>query len=147
MHKACPFHAFSAFVWSSTPLLLLHSPLFGHLINHLSSLCWNIFIHFVCCYQSLAPYLTCIQWVPQLFERLEIFCVNKSWKIECCGNKTHQIIQNMILSQCLELKLSILWKTTISGGHPLFYRWENVCETLPPLYFNGKRGSDTFSHL
>ena len=44
-----------------------------------------------------------LQWVPQLFKRLGFFHVNKSCKIECCGNKTHQIIQNMILSQGLEL--------------------------------------------
>ena len=49
-----------------------------------------------------------IQWVPQLFERLEFFYVNKSCKIECCGNKMHQVIQNMILSRALELKLSLL---------------------------------------
>ena len=49
-----------------------------------------------------------VQWVPQLFERLDSFHVNKSCKIECCGNKTHQIIQNMILSRGLELKLSLL---------------------------------------
>ena len=49
-----------------------------------------------------------IQWVPQLFERQEFFRVDKSCKIECCGNKTHQILQNMILSRGLELKLSLL---------------------------------------
>ena len=43
--------------------------------------------------------LKTLQWVPQLFERLEFFHVNKSCKIECCGNKTHQIVQNMTLSQ------------------------------------------------
>ena len=48
------------------------------------------------------------QWVPKLFERAEFFHVNKSCKIECCGNETHQIIQNVILSQGLELKLSLL---------------------------------------
>ena len=48
-----------------------------------------------------------VQWVPELFERLEFFHVNKSRKTECCGNKTHQIIQNMILSRGLELKLSL----------------------------------------
>ena len=42
--------------------------------------------------------------VPKLFERLEFFHVNKSCKIGCCDNKTHQIIQNMILSQGLETK-------------------------------------------
>ena len=49
-----------------------------------------------------------VQWVPEILERLDFFHVNKSCKIECCGNKTHQIIQNMILSQGLELKLSLL---------------------------------------
>ena len=46
-----------------------------------------------------------IQWVPQLFKRLEFFHVNKSGKIGWCGNETHQIIQNMILSRGFELKL------------------------------------------
>ena len=61
-----------------------------------------------------------LQWVPQLFERQEFFHANKSCKIECCGNKTHQIIQNMILSRSSELKVSLLWRTTISGQRPLF---------------------------
>ena len=39
-----------------------------------------------------------VQWVPELLERLEFLYVNKSCKIECYGNKTHKIIQNMILS-------------------------------------------------
>ena len=60
-----------------------------------------------------------IQWVPQLFERLDFFHINKSCKIERCGNKIHQIVQNMILSRGLELKLSLLGRTTISGQHPL----------------------------
>ena len=49
-----------------------------------------------------------IQWVPQLFERLEFFYINKSCKIECGDDKTHQIIQNMILSRGLEFKLSLM---------------------------------------
>ena len=52
-----------------------------------------------------------LHWVPQLFELLEFSpfnpIVNKSCQIECCGNKMHQIVQNMILSQGLELKLSL----------------------------------------
>ena len=39
-----------------------------------------------------------MQWVPQLFKSLEFFPLNpvveKSCKIEYCGNKTHQTIQN-----------------------------------------------------
>ena len=49
-----------------------------------------------------------VQWMPQLFERQEFSYANKSCKIECCGNKMPQIVQNMILSQGLELKLSLL---------------------------------------
>ena len=59
-------------------------------------------------------------WVPELFERLEFFHVNKSCKFECCRNKTQLFIQNIILSQGLELKLSLLGRTTNSGQHPLF---------------------------
>ena len=88
-----------------------------------------------------------IHWVPQLFEQLESFHVNKSCKIECCGNKMHQIVQNMILTWGLELKLSLLWRTTISGQHSLFYRWEKVSKPLLSLYFNRRRGSYSFSHL
>ena len=51
---------------------------------------------------------------------MSFFYVNKSCKIECCDNKTHQIIQKMILSGGLELKLSLLLRTTASGQHPLF---------------------------
>ena len=87
-----------------------------------------------------------IQWVPQLFEQLEFFHVNKSGKIECCGNKMHQIIQNVILPRGLELKLSMLWRTTISGQHPLFYRREKVHEPLLPLKYNASRVLHTFSH-
>ena len=52
-------------------------------------------------------------WVPQSFERLEFFHVNKACKNECCGNNSHQIIQNVILSRSLELNLSLLWRKTI----------------------------------
>ena len=48
-----------------------------------------------------------VQWVPELLERVDLFHVNKSCKIEHCVNKTHQIIQNMILSRGLELKVSL----------------------------------------
>ena len=72
---------------------------------------------FACKIKSCWDY---VQWVPELSERLEFFHVNKSCKIECCDNKTHWIIQNMILSRSLELKLNLLWRTTISGQHPSF---------------------------
>ena len=59
----------------------------------------------------------------------------------------HQVVQNMILTRDLEVELSLLWRTTISGQHPLFYRWEKVGEPLLPLYFDGSRGTPAFSHL
>ena len=95
----------------------------------------------------LVAQLPNIQWLPQLFKHLEFFHVEKSCKSECCGNKAHQIIQNMTLSWGLELKLSLLWKTTVSDQLPLFYRWGKVCEALLPWYFNGSRGLHSFSHL
>ena len=48
-----------------------------------------------------------IQCVPQLLECWEFFHVHKSYKIECCSYKTPKIIQNMILSEGLEIKLSL----------------------------------------
>ena len=56
----------------------------------------------------LAVASTDVQWVPELLERVDLFHVNKSCKIERCDNKTHQIIRNVILSRGLELKLSLL---------------------------------------
>ena len=40
--------------------------------------------------------------MPQLFERLEFFHVNKSCKIDRSGDKMHKIIPNMIPSWGLE---------------------------------------------
>ena len=82
--------------------------------------------------------------MSQLFEQLEFFHVNKSCKIECCGNKTHQIVQNMILTWGLELKLSLSLRTTISGQHSLFHRWEKAGVPLFPSKYNGRWGSPTF---
>ena len=39
--------------------------------------------------------------------------VSNSCKIECCGNKIHELNVNMILNWVLELKLSLVWRTTI----------------------------------
>ena len=44
--------------------------------------------------------------------------VNKSCNIECCGNEMHQIIATMMLSQYFELKLSLLWRATVSFMGP-----------------------------
>ena len=59
----------------------------------------------------------------------------------------HQTIQNMILSWGLELKLNLLWRTTISGQHTLSKRWEKVCEPLFPLEYKRSRGSHIFHFL
>ena len=38
--------------------------------------------------------------------------VNKLCNIELCGKKMHQLVANMMLSQYLQLQLSLLWRTT-----------------------------------
>ena len=63
-------------------------------------------------------------------------------KLQCYGNKTHHVIQNMILPQGLELKLNLLWRT-ISQVSILYFRdgskkWK-VCEHLFPLYISSMR--------
>ena len=87
-----------------------------------------------------------IQGEPQLFEQLEFFHGNRSCKIEWCGNKMHQIIQIMILTPGLELKLSLL-QDNDQVSILYFTDGEKVCETLLLLYFNEGRRSNTFSHL
>ena len=54
--------------------------------------------------------------------------VNKSGKIECCVNIMFQIIQNMMVSQGLELELSMFRRTTISGQHPLDKMLRNIID-------------------
>ena len=49
--------------------------------------------------------------------------INKSCNIECCVNNRLQIIQNMMVSQGLDLELSMFRRTTISGQHPFIYVW------------------------
>ena len=72
------------------------------------------------------------------------FCSKQSCKIECCGNKMHQIVQNMILTWGLEFKLCLLLRTTISRQYSLFYRCKKVCAPLLPLYFDGAEVQPTF---
>ena len=72
---------------------------------------------------------TAIQWWPycggQSFRTPRVLTlnpiVNKSCKTKRCGKRMHQIIQDMILSEGLELQLSLLRRTTISGPHTLFH--------------------------
>ena len=54
---------------------------------------------------------------PDVFPLIPI--VNKSCNIECYVNNMLKIIQNMMVSQCSELELSMFRKTTISGQHSL----------------------------
>ena len=64
-----------------------------------------------------------IQLCSKLFNPPDIFplisIVNKSSNIECCVNTILPIIQNLIVSQGLELILSMCRRTTMSGEHPL----------------------------
>ena len=57
-----------------------------------------------------------LQYQSKLLGHLEFSLLNpianKSCKIECCGDKMHQNVQNVILL-----------RTTISGQHPLVQRW------------------------
>ena len=47
--------------------------------------------------------------------------VNKSWNLECCGNNMYRISANMMFFfPYLQLKLTLLWRTSISGWLPLF---------------------------
>ena len=48
---------------------------------------------------------------PDVFPLIPI--VNKSCNIECCVNKMLQIIQNMTVSEGLELELSIVRRTKL----------------------------------
>ena len=54
---------------------------------------------------------------PDIFPMTSI--VNESCNIECCVNSMLQIIQNMMVSQGLELELSMFRRTIISGQHLL----------------------------
>ena len=58
---------------------------------------------------------------PDVFPVIPI--VNKLCNIERCVNNMLQIIQNMMVSQCSELELSMFRGTTLSGQHPLIYIW------------------------
>ena len=62
------------------------------------------------CAQLLHKYST---RPPDVFPLTPI--VKKSCKSECCVNEMLQIIKNMMVSQGLELELSMSRRTTISG--------------------------------
>ena len=59
---------------------------------------------------------------PDIFPLIPIVN-NKLCNIECCVNNMLQIIQNMMVSQCSELELSMFRGTTLLGQHPLIYIW------------------------
>ena len=63
-----------------------------------------------------------LQLCSKLFNPLAFpydFYRNKSCNINCCVNSMLPINQNMIVSQGLELILSMFRRTTVSGQHPL----------------------------
>ena len=125
-----------------------------YVFKHFITIFTNTFIkfHIKGTFHSHIWWIFCIkmilQRVTQSFKCLEFFHVNKSCTIGCCGNKMHQIIENVIQSRGLELKLSLLWRTTISGQHLYFgegsEKWK-VCKPLLPLYFNRSWGMHTYA--
>ena len=60
--------------------------------------------------EMLIRYICAHTVVPECLGILRTFPMESHSKqvLQYCGNKVHQIIQNMILSQGLELKLSLL---------------------------------------
>ena len=85
--------------------------------------------------------ISCIQ-PPDIFPLTPT--VNKLCNIECCVNKMRQIIQNIMVSQGLELELNMFGRTTTSGRHPLvkllvqFFFFNNY--STPPIIFQWELG-------
>ena len=65
----------------------------------------------------------------KMFRQLHVFPLNhilnmnKSCNLQCSGNKMHWIVANMMLFHYLHVKLTLLWRTRISGELPLFQIW------------------------
>ena len=54
-----------------------------------------------------------------------------------------QIIQNMMVSQCSELEVSMFRRTTLSGQHPLISEWVQNFQnysTPAPIIFQWEQG-------
>ena len=100
-------------------------------------------------------YLYTIQLEAEEFNPPDVFTlppiVNKSCNIECCVDNMLQIIQNMMVSQVLELELSIFRRTTISGQHPLVLgmdlKFFEISIQPLQLYFDWSRGLNTFENV
>ena len=60
---------------------------------------------------------------PLTFVFLLTSIVNKSCSNEFCVNTMLQIFQNIMISQGLELELTMFRRTTMSGQHPLIEVW------------------------
>ena len=90
------------------------------------NMCWN--------QESTRVLYSHLQWVSELQERQEFFHVNKSCKIECCGNKMHQIIQNMVLPQSLELKLSLCERQLSQVSIPYFRDGKSIWHSAPIIF-------------
>ena len=88
----------------------------------------TVYVHqiFLNSYRLSGWSLTPIQLYSKLFNPLAFpitSIVNKSCNIDCCVNSMLPINQNMIVSQGLELILSMFRRTTMSGKHPLIQVW------------------------
>ena len=71
------------------------------------------------CLQTLNTAYSCTQNYSTPLTFPNDFYRNKSCNIDCCVNSKLPINQNMIVSQGLELILSMFRRTTMSGQHPL----------------------------
>ena len=73
----------------------------------------------------LLPHREDIQLEAEVFNPPDVLplipIVNKTCNIERCVNNMLQIIQNMMVSQCSKLELSMFRGATLSGQHPLIY--------------------------
>ena len=94
-----------------------------------------------------------LQCLKKAFGHLYIFplnpIVNTSFNIQCCGNKMHRIVIDMMLSHYLRLRLSLRMKDKCirlgSFVLDMDQDFKKVFEHLVlPLYFNGSKCPKTF---
>ena len=98
-----------------------------------------------------------IQLEAEVFNPPDIFpltsIVNKSCNIEPCVKTILPIIQNLIVSQGLELILSMCRRTTmyyVRSAYPdlgMGPKFSKVFNPLLPLKYNGSRGLNTFENF
>ena len=93
----------------------------GHKLDYCFIPCHKSTLSHLCLLVSISTVGSRSIQPPGVFPLIPI--VNELCNIECCVNNMLQIIQNMLVSQCLELELSMFRGTTLSGQHPLMQVW------------------------